>query len=126
MANIKNIILIDDDPLVHGTFELFVMNAGCKLTSIMDVQKASEYADNPNMFEKPDLLFIDLMLGSILGTDLIKKMREHAYFDKIPIILYTGYDCPSKDVDSLKIAGVLKKPSSKEDVLRCIEGAYKH
>lgn len=122
MNKAKRVMLIDDDPLVHATFELFIMSSSCVLKSISDVSQAFEYAENPEMFDKPDLLFVDFMLGSILGTDLIRKMRLQRYFDNVPIILFTGYDCEPEDISSLKITDILKKPCSKEDVFRCIDG----
>lgn len=124
----KKILLIDDENIVHMSLGLNLIALRHKLFSITDPIKAIEYAKYHEGMEEPDLIFVDLMMGDILGTDVIKIMRRSRYFDSIPIILYTGYDY-IKDygrvIKSLNIAEVLIKPSTKEMLIQCLNRNFK-
>lgn len=128
MNECKNIVLIDDDTYAHSAFGLMIMSFGCRLSSIFCCELAFEYAKNPKKLDKPDVVIVDFMLGHISGVDVIRRMRANPYFDNIPIFLYTGCGDDSAyedDVKKLKIAGIIKKPSSKDVVVQCINDALK-
>lgn len=122
MSGVKRIMLIDDEKLVHTAFKLIGLRCGYDLISIYDYNNALEYTENTPLFDKPIAIFVDLMLGEMSGIDVIKQMRTKKFFDSIPIVLYTGYDFADVEViKTLNIAGVLKKPCSKDDVLNYIK-----
>lgn len=122
MSGVKQIMLIDDEKLVHTAFKLISLRCGYDLISIYDYKNALEYTENPSLFTIPTTIFVDLMLGEMPGIDVIKQMRTKRFFDSIPIVLYTGYDFTDTEViKTLNIAGILKKPCSKDDVLNYIK-----
>jgi CheY-like chemotaxis protein len=121
MAIEKHIILIDDDPIIHMSFEMMLFGSKYRKTSITDPAEAMLYQQSKDNYDKPDLMLIDYMMGKITGIDVIKSIRTDSYFEKIPIILFTGYyEKMVQEVDLLKelnIACVLPKPLSKEQLL---------
>ena len=117
----KHIILIDDDPIIHMSFEMMLFGAKYRKTSITDPTEAMLYQQSKNNYDKPDLMVIDYMMGRITGIDVIKSIRSDSYFDNIPIFLFTGYhEKMVQEVGLLKelnITCVLPNPLSKEQLL---------
>jgi CheY-like chemotaxis protein len=117
----KHIIVIDDDPLIHISCEMMLYGSRYRKTSIDDPVKAMLYQQSKDQYDKPDLILVDYMMGHITGIDVIQSIRIDPYFEKIPIIMFTGYsDQIIKEVTLLKklnIASVLSKPISKAQLL---------
>jgi len=121
MKSEKHIILIDDDPIIHVSCEMILFGSGYRKTSIIDPEEAIRYQSSKDKYDKPDLLMIDLMIGTLSGIDVIQSIRSDVYFDNIPIILYTGY-CEKiisnhELLKKLKISSVLSKILLKEQLL---------
>lgn len=122
MMHTKHLVVIDDDEMIHKVFNLITTLHSYRVSSICTSKKAMEYAANPSLLDKPDIIVVDYMLGDIKGTDVIKKMRDLSYFDDIPVIIYTGYFGSICDVllKELRVDECLQKPSSNTDLLECI------
>jgi|SRR6185437_259866 len=91
MSLIKRILIIDDDPdhllfckLVFQRRELEVF--ACRVVSDWE-----ELLDILATFN-PDLIFLDHQLGTISGTDLIKKLKSHPDHALIPVVLFSASD----------------------------------
>jgi CheY-like chemotaxis protein len=121
----KHIILIDDDPIIHMSFEMMLFGSKYRKTSITNPAEAIRYQQFKDKYDKPDLMLIDYMMGQITGIDVIKSIRADSDFEWIPIILFTGYhEKMVQEVGLLKelnIACVLPKPLTKEQLLRELE-----
>ena len=121
MAIERHIILIDDDPIIHISFEMMLFGSKYRKTSITDPAEAMLYQQSKDKYDKPDLMLIDYMMGKISGIDVIKSIRTDSYFEKIPIMLFTGYHEKMAQEDELlkelNIACVLPKPLSKAQLL---------
>jgi DNA-binding response OmpR family regulator len=117
----KNIILIDDDPIIHISVEMMLFGTNYTKQSIIDPEEALLYPQYKEQYNKPDLLLVDLMLGSVSGIKVIKLIREDSYFDQTPIMIFTGFpEKISQDVkllNELNIACVLPKPLTKTQLL---------
>jgi DNA-binding response OmpR family regulator len=121
----KHIILIDDEPAIHMSFEMILFGTSYRKTSIIDAEEAMRYQQNKDKYDKPDLFIIDLMLGKYSGIDVINTIRNDSSFDNIPIILYTAYNekflNEQEMVDELNVAYVLPKVISKKELLAKID-----
>lgn len=104
----------DDDPSV------------CSLVEVMfgddyDVSKAytGKQVVDQACQERPDLVLLDLHLPDMLGTEVVKLLRDEPTTKMTPIIMITGAGSSNAEIDSLK-AGVddyVQKPFE-EDALR--------
>lgn len=121
----KHIILIDDEPVIHTSFEILLFDTNYRKTSIIDIDEADLYAKNKDKYDKPDLLIIDFKIGKVSGIDVIRSIRQDKYFDDIPIILYTGHleaiINKNEMMEQLGIAHVLPKVISKKQLLPIID-----
>jgi CheY-like chemotaxis protein len=117
----KNILLIDDDQMIHMSCEMMLYGSEYSITSITDPNEAMLYQELRHNYNNPDLIIVDYMMGKISGLDVIKSIRSNVYFDKTPIFLFTGFhENISQELDllkSLKIVCVLPKPITKEKLL---------
>jgi CheY-like chemotaxis protein len=124
MSDQTHILLIDDDPLIHMSFDMILFGSKYKKTSIIDPDEAISYQQYKVKYDEPDIIFVDLMIGALCGIDVIRSIRKDSSFDNIPIILYTGYTNKiTQDIALLKtlnIFRVLRKPIAKNDLLSAI------
>jgi DNA-binding response OmpR family regulator len=93
------ILVIDDDPSLRklagamfGDFEVLVAENG------EDGLKRAH-------LERPDLILLDLHLPDISGQDVARRLRKAASTSLIPVIMITGMDDGTSEVESLR-AGV--------------------
>ena len=125
MTEKKHIILIDDEEMIHTSFEMILFGTSYRKTSIIDPEEAMLYQQNKDKYDKPDLFIIDLMLGKYTGTEVISSIRSDPDFDNIPIILYTGHHQyivnERQMMKELKIACVLPKIIFKDELLPIID-----
>jgi CheY-like chemotaxis protein len=117
----KNIILIDDDPIIHMSCEMMFFGSVYKQISITEPEAALSFSKNKSNYVKPDLIIVDLMMGKISGINIIRSIREDSYFEETPIMLFTGYhEKIMEDEELLKelnVSFVLPKPITKEQLL---------
>lgn len=121
MEKTKNILLIDDDQLIHISCEMIFYNTNYKLTSIVSAAEAINYPKYKSNYPKPDLILVDYMLENITGIDVVEEIRKYSCFNGRPIIIFTGYKnqisekrCLLKELD---ICYVMAKPVTKEEML---------
>lgn len=82
----KTILLVDDEPHVLEVLRVTLEDLGFSLLEAEDGPKALQIAQE----QKPDLLILDVMLPSMSGLDVCRKLHEAADTEQIPIILLTA------------------------------------
>jgi two-component system, chemotaxis family, response regulator PixG len=87
-AQSKLVICIDDNPDVCETMRSIVTDAGYRFISIQDATQAL-----PRLLEnKPDLIFLDLIMPKVNGYEICGQIRRVSAFSQIPIVILTGKD----------------------------------
>jgi two-component system, chemotaxis family, response regulator PixG len=88
LAQSKLVICIDDSAQVCELMRSIITDAGYRFISIQDATQAL-----PRLLEnKPDLIFLDLMMPKINGYEICGQIRRVSTFANIPIIILTGKD----------------------------------
>jgi CheY-like chemotaxis protein len=119
-----NILMIDDDPLIHSSCRMMLFGSKHNQISIQDPDEALRYPACKDNYDKPNIIFVDLMMDNVNGLDVIREMRKDIYFDKIPVLLHTGYASEvmgTPVLHELGIVHVLPKPCTKAQFLKCID-----
>ena len=49
---------------------------------------------------RPDLIVLDLMMPTLDGLSFLEMMRKHPVWEKVRVVIYTGYD---HGVDSVRL-----------------------
>ena len=84
----KLVICIDDNPQICESMRLLVTDAGYRFIAIQDATQAL-----PRLLEnKPDLIFLDLIMPKINGYEICGQIRRISAFGQIPIVILTGKD----------------------------------
>lgn len=109
------IACVDDSELVCLTMEKIFKSKGFKFISIQDSLRAI-----PRLLaQKPDLIFLDLVMPNTNGYEICSQLRQLSLFKKTPIVILTGNDGIVDRVRA-KIVGAtdfLSKPVDSHTVL---------
>lgn len=116
-----HILMIEDNESVCEMLQMFFEKEGWQVTFIHDGQEGlDEYLENQ---EKYDLLILDIMLPSIDGMSICRKVRK--VNKQVPIIMLTAKDTESDEVIGLEIGAddYVTKPFSPLTLVARIKSA---
>ncbi|MGK7900476.1 MAG: response regulator [Hormoscilla sp.] len=112
------IACIDDNQVVLETMKKILMPAGYRMLEITDPMRGmAQLAE-----EKPDLIFLDLVMPNSSGYNVCNFLRNTPVFEKTPIIILTSRDNPI-DRTRAQLVGAsdfLAKPPEPEKTLQLV------
>lgn len=120
---LKKVLVIDDSNLIHSMYKMVLMRYKCKIVSAMNGQDAlDKLAANPDT----DLILCDINMPVLNGLEFVKKAREQAAYQNIPIIMVST---EGKEEDTLKALslgarGYVKKPFQPSELHALIDQLY--
>jgi excisionase family DNA binding protein len=110
------ILVIDDEPVVGHLFRDSLHRNGCSVTTALSSFEALELVAK----QRFDLIFLDLVMPEIDGSELFHRIRE---IDKqVPIAIITGYP-DSQLLAKAKEQGpfiIMIKPITDDDILKAV------
>lgn len=113
------IAYIDDSRIDTQTMGYILEDAGYKFVSIQDsVQALVKLLEN-----KPDLIFLDLVMPVANGYEICSQIRRVSVFQDIPVIILTGNDGIVDRVRAKMVgaSGFLPKPITQQKVLSTLQ-----
>jgi two-component system, chemotaxis family, response regulator PixG len=112
------IACIDDSPVICQTMEKIVTGAGYQFIGINDALRAIAVV----LSNKPDLIFLDLIMPNANGYEICGQLRKLNFFKNTPIVILTGNDGIIDRVRSKMVGATdfLTKPVDQELVLETI------
>lgn len=84
----QNILIVDDDPAACRTLEALLLPYGMKATSVCDAHEALQHLAG----QSTDLIITDVMMPSMDGFELCRKIKEHVAWRYIPVIIVSALD----------------------------------
>jgi DNA-binding response OmpR family regulator len=81
-----NVLIIDDDVQVTRMLESFLKEEG----HAVRVAHQGDQGVQEALAQKPDLIFLDVMLPDATGFQLCSRLRENASLHDVPIFMMTG------------------------------------
>jgi CheY-like chemotaxis protein len=121
MKNNKSILLVEDDRVDAMTVnramrDLKITNP---LAHVKDGLEALDYLQK-NESELPCIILLDLNMPRMNGLELLKILKAHAMYKKIPVVVLTTSNAEKDKMESfmLSVAGYMIKPV---DYLRFVE-----
>lgn len=121
-SEVKNfkILVIDDSDIIRDSMKKFLESFGI----IVLTTDSGLSGVRISLEEKPNLIFLDLMMPKFGGIDTIKTLKVLNETKHIPIIIITNYQDPDlqKTAMNLGAVKVLEKPLSKKSIIDAIEG----
>lgn len=113
------VVCIDDSPLICKAVKDIILEQKLRFLEIQEPIKVIPIL----LRNKPDLIFLDLMMPIINGYELCGQLRKTPSFKDIPIIILTGKD-GLIDRMRAKLVGstdFLPKPVEKECLLKMLD-----
>ncbi|HIV85296.1 MAG TPA: response regulator transcription factor [Candidatus Monoglobus merdigallinarum] len=108
----KKVLIVDDEKSIVDILKLNLKNEGYMVCSASDGEEAVKRAEK----EKPDLILLDVMLPSMDGFSVCKKIRETS---TVPILMITAREEEVDKVLGLELGAddYITKPFSVRELL---------
>ena len=115
----NQILVVDDDQLMHMLFEHHLEGAGYRMLSAMNGQQALEMANS----ERPALIVMDVMMPDIDGLAVLRDLKKADATKGIPVIIITSnrHALMQKESETAGAAIFLTKPFSPTQLLHEIQ-----
>lgn len=114
----KRILIIDDDPSIRLLYQEELLEEGYDVIT----SEGGQGVDRLIAEQRPDLILLDLKLGSRSGLDLLQDIRQDSW--TIPVILLTAYPSFKLDSKSISAHAYVTKNSDltglKKQIAKCL------
>jgi two-component system alkaline phosphatase synthesis response regulator PhoP len=83
----KKILFVEDDDSFFYTFSIPLTAKGYNVVRVSEGFQAVEKV----LVEKPDLIFLDIVLPGVNGLDILKELKEKDETKNIKIVMLTNF-----------------------------------
>jgi two-component system chemotaxis response regulator CheY len=117
---LKKVLVVDDSALIHQMYKMVLMRYRCEIIDALNGQDGlDKLAKHPDV----NLILLDINMPVMNGIEFIKKVKEVAAYDSIPIVMVST---EGKEEDTLRglalgAKGYVKKPFQPSDLHAIIE-----
>jgi len=104
----KKIVLVDDEPDILRTLEIFLKSEGFNVLTATDGIKALDII----RASRPDLIVLDIMLPKLDGYKICRILKFDERYKKIPIVVFTAraQELDEKKAKEVKADAYITKP----------------
>ncbi len=118
------ILIVDTNPTDRSTYVALLGNFGHRILEAGNGAEALELA----RVELPDLIISDIIMPSMDGFTLVRRLRAEPLLAKVPVVFHTAnYD--DSEIHRLArgsgIQHILRKPSEPHEILRAVNDSLK-
>lgn len=103
----KNILFIEDDPILGKVYESRLTAAGLEVVRCTDGEQGLRTLQT----SRPDLILLDMMLPRVSGLELLRCIRNRPDFAETPVVVFTSSfaDDVAVKLRDLGVARILSK-----------------
>ena len=104
----KQILVVDDDPLMHRLFQHHLEKAGYQMVSARTGREALDISAR----QPPQLIVMDIMMPDMDGLEALRELKKGDVTKAIPVIVITayGHHIARKESETCGAAGGRTKP----------------
>ncbi|MBK7357262.1 response regulator [Propionivibrio sp.] len=115
----RRVLIIDDSATIVAALRKMLRSAGCVTLEAMDAEKGLEMV----LQEKPELVFLDIVLPGMNGFAALRLMRRNPLTRDIPVIMISGNEQATEQFYAKRIGAddFMKKPFSRYEVFARID-----
>jgi CheY-like chemotaxis protein len=115
----RRVLIVDDSPTIIAALKKILRSAGCFTVEALDAETGLELLRR----EKPDLVFLDIVLPGMNGFAALRLMRRDPQTQAIPVIMISGNEQATEQFYAKRIGAddFMKKPFSRHEVFARIE-----
>ncbi|MGE5472808.1 MAG: response regulator [Ignavibacteriales bacterium] len=110
----KKVIIVEDSLMIRDLLQKALEKCGCNVCAV-----AKNGKEGIDIFKThiPDIVFMDLNMPIMDGTDAIKSIREINSDAKIIVLSAMGDDEMISQVKALGVSSFIKKPFDIRDII---------
>lgn len=114
------VLVIDDSPTIVALLKRMLQQNHYEVLVAYDGESGLDIAQR----ERPDLIFLDIVLSGIDGFSALRKLRRHPVTKDTPVIMISGNAQATEQfyVQRIGADDFMKKPFSRPEVFSRIEG----
>ena len=119
------ILIVEDEPQINRLIELVLLSDGFyNIRKTFDGAEAFELIKS----DKPDLILLDVMLPSLDGFSLCKKIKEDEYLKNIQVIMLTAKKMEEDILNGFESGAIdyISKPFSNKILLARVKAHLKN
>jgi CheY-like chemotaxis protein len=111
----KQILVVDDDALMHRLYQHHIERAGYQMVSARTGREALDIATR----QLPQVIVMDIMMPDMDGLEALRELKKNDATKAIPVIVITanGHHIARKESESCGAAVFLTKPFSPVQLL---------
>ena len=115
----RRILIIDDSATIVASLGGILRSAGCHTSEAADAETGIEAIRR----EKPDLVFLDIVLPGMNGFAALRVIRRDPLAQNIPVIMISGNEQDTEQFYAKRIGAddFMKKPFSRYEVFAHME-----
>jgi twitching motility two-component system response regulator PilG len=119
MSVLKKIMVIDDSQTIRKSAEFFLKDRECQVILVENGFEALGEIYN----QRPDLIFVDLMMPRLGGYETCQMIKQHPDFESIPVIVLSSRDGIFDKARGRMVGAndYLTKPFTKEILLATVD-----
>ena len=119
-------LVVDDSRVARMTLSKLLVAHGLEVIELGSGEDALVYLQNDNV--KPDIIFMDVMMGGMDGLAATQKIKADINLNHIPIVVCTGHETDSDNGKALAVGAVatLTKPPKADELDALIADLAQH
>lgn len=121
MSALRNVLVVDDDPVVGKSFNRVLSNKGYKVITAENAAQALEMLRE----QECDLVFTDIKMPGMDGLELAEQVKARRPWT--PVVIVTGFGTSDNEerARAAGVAGFLNKPLSPEMIEESVTHALR-
>ena len=114
-----SVLIIDDSKTMVAALGKMLRENQFKIFEALDGEAGLEVLRK----NKPDLIFLDIILPGISGFDVLRRIRRSTYVGKVPVIIMSGNEAATEEYYVRRIGAddFMRKPCSRAEVFSRVE-----
>lgn len=119
METIKKILIADDEPLNSYLFKEILRGLGYEILTASNGEEALRCIQK----HIPDLVLLDIMMPTMTGLEILKKMSELQLMQEIHFIMVSAYNNQQVKRQAYRLGAehFINKPVRREKLIRVVE-----
>ena len=115
----NTILIAEDEPFIVESLDFLLSRAGFTVRTVDD---GIQVCDTMRAV-RPDLLILDIMLPSMNGFDILRRIRADPQIGATPVLVLTakGQETDRIQMRDLGANEFMTKPFSNRDLVACVE-----
>ncbi len=119
-SSVRKILVVDDNKTATDTLVELLTILGFKAAGAYSAAESLAFLER----HKVDMIFLDISMPGMSGYELVRLLKEHDGFAKIPIVAVTGHGLEDDKIRAIQSGfnAHITKPVSARDLREILTG----